>query len=210
MQTTQTKTMRTRHLIPLLLAAPLSVGILTACDTTSSLTQLRHVLPEGGPYEVALSGMYRDYAEAELAAYDWWSSKRFADKGLYVAEGKPVAPENPADWAIPLGARPELDRAREQQAQRIVLLWPRAPGAGHRLLLQRLAEVLGPHRPGPCAVGVRYSGEQAGVSLELGDEWRVRANPVLLEALEQLVGAEGLRVAYGPPTGTAGAAYGVI
>jgi hypothetical protein len=59
-------------------------------------------------------------------------------------------------------------------------------------------------------VGVRYSGEQAGVSLELGDEWRVRANPVLLEALEQLVGAEGLRVAYGPPTGTAGSAYGVI
>ena len=48
------------------------------------------------------------------------------------------------------------------------------------------------------------------MSLELGDEWRVRANPVLLEALEQLVGAEGLRVAYGPPTGTAGSTYGVI
>jgi hypothetical protein len=59
-------------------------------------------------------------------------------------------------------------------------------------------------------VGVRYSGEQAGVSLELGDEWRVRANPVLLEAQEQWGGAEGLRVAYGPPTGTAGSAYGVI
>jgi hypothetical protein len=48
------------------------------------------------------------------------------------------------------------------------------------------------------------------VSLELGEEWRVRANPALLEALEQLVGADGLRVAYGPPAGTAGSAYGVV
>ena len=129
---------------------------------------------------------------------------------LVLVEGQLRFDETGDAWRLSARRISELDRAREQQAQRIVLLWPRAPGADHRLLLQRLAEVLGPHRPGPCAVGVRYSGEQAGVSLELGDEWRVRANPVLLEALEQLVGAEGLRVAYGPPTGTAGAAYGVI
>jgi hypothetical protein len=30
----------------------------------------------------------------------------------------------------------------------------------------------------------------------------------LLEALEQLVGPEGLRVVYGPPPGTANSAYG--
>jgi DNA polymerase-3 subunit alpha len=129
---------------------------------------------------------------------------------LVLVEGQLRFDETGDAWRLSARRISELDRAREQQAQRIVLLWPRAPGADHRLLLQRLAEVLGPHRPGPCAVGVRYSGEQAGVSLELGDEWRVRANPVLLEALEQLVGAEGLRVAYGPPTGTAGSAYGVI
>jgi DNA polymerase-3 subunit alpha len=129
---------------------------------------------------------------------------------LVLVEGQLRFDETGDAWRLSARRISELDRAREQQAQRIVLLWPRAPGADHRLLLQRLAEVLGPHRPGPCAVGVRYSGEQAGVSLELGDEWRVRANPVLLEALEQLVGTEGLRVAYGPPAGTAGSAYGVV
>ena len=75
-------------------------------------------------------------------------------------------------------------------------------------MLQRLADTLAPHRPGPCAVGIRYAGEQASAALELGPEWKVRASPELLEALEQLVGAEGLRVVYGPPPGTASSAYG--
>ena len=113
-------------------------------------------------------------------------------------------------WRMSAKRIVDLDRAREEQAQRIVLLWPRAPGADHGLLLQRLADVLAPHRPGPCAVGVRYAGEKASVALELGPEWRVRASPTLLEALEQLVGAEGLRVAYGPPGGTPGSSYGVV
>ncbi|MEN9789722.1 MAG: hypothetical protein RLZZ473_1786, partial [Pseudomonadota bacterium] len=76
------------------------------------------------------------------------------------------------------------------------------------LLLQRLADTLAPFRPGPCAVGVRYSGAQASAALELGAEWRVRASPELIEALEQLVGSHGVRVVYGPPTGTASSAYG--
>ena len=113
-------------------------------------------------------------------------------------------------WRMSAKRIVDLDRAREEQAQRIVLLWPRAPGADHGLLLQRLADVLAPHRPGPCAVGVRYAGERASAALELGPEWRVRASPALLEALEQLVGAEGLRVAYGPPGGTPGSSYGVV
>lgn len=106
--------MRIRHLIPLLLAAPLGAFTLSACDTTTSLTELRHALPESDPERVALSGMYRDFAEAELAAYDWWSSKRFADKGLRVAQGGDVQPEDPREWAIPVTQRKELLRAREQ------------------------------------------------------------------------------------------------
>ena len=129
---------------------------------------------------------------------------------LVLVEGQLRFDEMGDAWRMSARRISELDRAREQQAQRIVLMWPRAPGADHGLLLQRLAEILAPHRPGHCAVGVRYTGEQAAVSLELGEEWRVRANPALLEALEQLVGADGLRVAYGPPAGTAGSAYGVV
>jgi hypothetical protein len=89
-----------------------------------------------------------------------------------------------------------------------VLVWPRAQGADQSLLLQRLADTLAPHRPGPCAIGVRYQGERASAALELGPEWKVRASPELLEALEQLVGPEGLRVVYGPPPGAANTAYG--
>ena len=129
---------------------------------------------------------------------------------LVLVEGQLRFDEMGDAWRLSARRISELDRAREQQAQRIVLLWPAAPGADHGLLLQRLAEALAPHRPGPCAIGVRYTGAQAAVSLELGDEWRVRASPALLEALEQLVGAEGLRVVYGPPAGTAGSAYGVV
>jgi len=55
---------------------------------------------------------------------------------------------------------------------------------------------------------VRYAGEQASAALELGPEWKVRASPELIEALEQLVGPNGVRVVYGPPPGTTTSAYG--
>lgn len=98
--------MNSRHLSFLLLAA------LSACDTTASLVKLRDHTPEGSGYTVALSSRYRDYAEARLAQYDWWSSKYFADKGLMVAEGFEPAPEDPNDWNISRGERPELEKAR--------------------------------------------------------------------------------------------------
>jgi DNA polymerase-3 subunit alpha len=68
-------------------------------------------------------------------------------------------------------------------------------------MVQRLAEILAPYRGGRCAVGVRYWGEQASCALELSREWGVRADPALLESLEQVVGREGVRVVYGAPIG---------
>jgi len=127
---------------------------------------------------------------------------------LVLIEGQLRFDEQGDTWRLSAKQVTELDRAREQQAQRIVLLWPRANGSDQGLMLQRLAETLAAHRPGPCAVGVRYTGPQAAGSLELGAEWKVRANPALIEALEQLVGANGVRVVYGPPVGTPSSAYG--
>jgi DNA polymerase-3 subunit alpha len=127
---------------------------------------------------------------------------------LVLIEGQLRFDEQGDTWRLAAKRVIELNRAREEQAQRIVLLWPRAQGADQSLLLQRLADTLAPFRPGPCAVGVRYSGAQASAALELGAEWRVRASPELIEALEQLVGSHGVRVVYGPPTGTASSAYG--
>ena len=127
---------------------------------------------------------------------------------LVLIEGQLRFDEQGDTWRLSAKKISELDRMREQQALRIVLLWPQAQGTDQSLMLQRLADTLAPHRPGLCAIGVRYHGVQASVALELGPEWKVRASPELLEALEQLVGAEGLRVVYGPPPGTANTAYG--
>jgi DNA polymerase-3 subunit alpha len=127
---------------------------------------------------------------------------------LVLVEGQLRFDEQGDTWRIAAKKVTELDRAREQQAHRLVLIWPRANGSDQGLMLQRLADTLAAHRPGPCAVGVRYTGEQASCALELAPEWRVRASPALLEALEQLVGPAGVRVVYGPPPGTANSAYG--
>ncbi|MFZ9709223.1 MAG: DNA polymerase III subunit alpha [Steroidobacteraceae bacterium] len=127
---------------------------------------------------------------------------------LVLVEGSLRFDEQGDCWRLAAKRVTELDRAREQQAHRIVLVWPRSRGADQGLLLQRLAETLAPHRGGSCAIGIRYAGEQASAALELPAEWKVRACPELLEALEQLVGPEGLRVVYGPPPGTTQTAYG--
>ena len=109
-------------------------------------------------------------------------------------------------WRIAARRVVELDRLREQQASRIVLSWPAA--AAPAALLNRLAELLGPCRPGACSVTVRYPGESASASLELGPEWRVRATRGLLEDLEQLLGPGSVRVLYAAAAGTSQSALG--
>lgn len=85
---------------------------LSACDTTASLKELRHVTPSADPYFAQLSEYYRDYAEQQVINYDWWSSKYFADKGLIVAYGHPVLPEKPEDWGLSKHDMAELAPAR--------------------------------------------------------------------------------------------------
>jgi DNA polymerase III subunit alpha len=124
---------------------------------------------------------------------------------LVIVEGSLRFDEFSDGWRLAARRVVELDRLREQQAQRIVLTWPRgAPES----MLARLAELLAPCRPGSCGVAVRYAGEMASAALELGPEWRVRATRALLEDLERLVGADGVRVVYGPPAGSSSSAVG--
>lgn len=120
---------------------------------------------------------------------------------LVLIDGQLRFDEQGNAWRLAAKRVIELNRAREQQAERIVLLWPKTAGADSSLMVQRLAEILAPYRGGRCAVGVRYWGEQASCALELSREWGVRADPALLESLEQVVGREGVRVVYGAPIG---------
>lgn len=96
------------------LAAFLSLFLLTACDSTASLKELRHAAPSADPYQAALASRYQDYAEEKVVAYDWWTSKYFADKGLMAAYGRDVRPEDPAQWNIPKTMQGEFAEARNQ------------------------------------------------------------------------------------------------
>lgn len=104
--------MRTQSWIPLLLAGPFIFTGLTACDSTTSLHQLRTATPATTPFNTALATYYRDYAEAEVTAYDWNASQRFADKGLAAAKGLTTEPEEPSAWNLAEAQNEELYRAR--------------------------------------------------------------------------------------------------
>jgi DNA polymerase-3 subunit alpha len=122
---------------------------------------------------------------------------------LLLVEGSLRFDEFIDGWRLAAKRVTELDRLRETQAHRIVLLWPQglAPAANDTLQ-KRLAETLAAWRPGQCPVAIRYTGERASGALELGPDWRVRANRELLDSLEGLFGAQAVRVVYGPPPGT--------
>jgi OOP family OmpA-OmpF porin len=87
---------------------------LTACDSTRSLRELRAAPPASDAYQAALAATYADYAGERETAYDWWTSKYFADKGLMAAYGRDIKPEDPANWNIPATLTPQLVDAREK------------------------------------------------------------------------------------------------
>jgi DNA polymerase-3 subunit alpha len=66
---------------------------------------------------------------------------------------------------------------------------------------QRLQQVLASHRGGttPVRLSLRNAGAQG--EIELGSEWRVRANPALRQTLEALDGVLSADLVYGPPPG---------
>lgn len=95
--------------------AVLALFLLAACsDSTESLKQLRHADPSQDAYQSALATRYQEYSEERVAAYDWWVSKYFADKGLMAAYGREVLPEDPKLWNIPATLLPEFTDARNQ------------------------------------------------------------------------------------------------
>jgi DNA polymerase-3 subunit alpha len=100
-------------------------------------------------------------------------------------------------WRLAARTVVELDRLREQRAEKILLNWP--DGVASASVLQRLAALLEPHRGGgQTSIVIRYANEQASGRLLLGPGWRVRANPVLLGELEAFAGAAAVRLVYGP------------
>lgn len=87
-------------------------SLLSACSTTASLETLRTARLTGSEFHIELARHYLDLAEKEVAVYDWWSSKYFADKGMMAAYGQEVPPERLDNWNISdPKAREELQAA---------------------------------------------------------------------------------------------------
>lgn len=82
---------------------------LSAC---ASLDEIKRVEPQGSPFAVALSKLYKDFAESEAEQYDWTDAYYFADKGLDAAYGRPNEPENLSGWNLTQDIIPTLADAR--------------------------------------------------------------------------------------------------
>lgn len=90
----------------------LSVLMLTGCSST--LVQLQRITPTGTPFQIYLAQEYLDFAIAEADQYDWFDSSHFAHKGLKVAKGEYVDPEDLRYWGIVEDALPTMIQARKR------------------------------------------------------------------------------------------------
>ena len=120
---------------------------------------------------------------------------------LVIIEGTLRFDEFSDSWRLAARRIAEFDELRSRCAQRIVL---RCSHAELPRLTERLAEILGPWRPGPCPVTIEYTAASASGALNLGAEWSVRASRELLERLEGLVGSGALEVLYAAPAASPG------
>lgn len=108
-------------MLPRILMVLAALCMLTACDTTRSLRELRMAKPTGDDYDQALAADYRDYAEHKVKDYEWEASRYFADKGLMAAYGRAIEPENPEMWDIPVTMLPEFKEARARLMRDVVV-----------------------------------------------------------------------------------------
>jgi DNA polymerase-3 subunit alpha len=126
-----------------------------------------------------------------------------AKNSLVIVEGMLRFDEFSDGWRLSAKKVKALEKAREEQARRLVLRWPQ--GQEPAQCSSRLAEILRPWRGGPCAITVEYRGRGAAGALTLGSDWNVKPTRELIEQLETFVGDAGLRVVYGAPSGTSAA-----
>ncbi len=60
----------------------------------------------------------------------------------------------------------------------------------------RLRELLGPYRAGACPVSIVYSNQNAQCRIDLGEQWRVRLDDMLIDSLAQWLQPENVQILY--------------
>ena len=94
------------------LFAVLGLFLLTACDSTRALRELKYATPSSDPFRAEAAAQYQRYSEELMGQHAWWTSKYFADKGLLIAYDQNVEPEDPAIWSLPAETLTEFQQAR--------------------------------------------------------------------------------------------------
>jgi DNA polymerase III subunit alpha len=123
---------------------------------------------------------------------------------LVLVEGKIRFDEFSNSWRLAAQRIAELDKLRESQARRLVLTWPASAQPGSQL--NRLMEILGRWRGGPCPITIQYSGSGAVGAFTLGPEWNVKPSRELIDQMEGFAGRDSVRIVYAAPTAIAQAA----
>jgi DNA polymerase-3 subunit alpha len=134
--------------------------------------------------------------ETLLFEETWQRHRELITKdALVLIEGQVRFDEFSDAWRLAARRISDLEQVREQEARRLVLRC--AHGVAATDWHERLAAILTPWRPGPCAITIEYAGATAAGALTLGSEWSVRASRELLEQLETLFGRDAVQVVYG-------------
>lgn len=99
-------------------------------------------------------------------------------------------------WTVNVKNVLHIDRVIESRARGMVLKIA-ANGQGKQML-EKLHDVLLPHRKGNCDVSVQYIGDSAAARLSLGPEWAVCPSRELRDKLTELLGGNNVRLLYAP------------
>jgi len=99
-------------------------------------------------------------------------------------------------WTVNVKKVLHIDRVIESRARGLVLKI--APNGQGEQMLEKLHDVLLPHRKGNCDVSVQYIGEAAAARLNLGPEWAVCPSRELRDKLTELLGGNNVRLLYAP------------
>ncbi len=96
-------------------AALLTLGACAFLGVGKDIERMRNASPTGTAFTKVLTEEYRQITLFEAdEMYDWPDAGYFARKGLRVAGGEAVEPEQIADWRLPADKVDELTSARAQ------------------------------------------------------------------------------------------------
>ena len=114
---------------------------------------------------------------------------------ILLVEGQLRFDEFSEGWRLNGKRLLSIEQAREREARRIVIQWPRTLAGIDPV--GRLAELLKPFVGGACSIAIRLESASASALLALDEQWSVRPARELMDRLADLVGRDHVRVYYG-------------